>query len=77
MGEIKCMNIKIKNKYLFLCNRQNKFILQVEGRSYNFLVRAVNDLGDSPDLITEQPVLAKNPFDPPGLIFLSKMFNQF
>jgi hypothetical protein len=55
---------------------QNKFILQVEGRSYNFLVRAVNDLGDSPDLITEQPVLAKNPFDPPGLIFLTNMFDQ-
>jgi len=30
-------------------------------------VRAVNDLGDSPDLVTEEPVVAKNPFDPPGI----------
>jgi len=38
---------------------------KVEGKSYKFLVRAVNELGDSPDLITEDAVVAKNPFDPP------------
>ena len=37
-----------------------------EGKAYKFLVRAVNDLGDSPDLETEGEVIAKNPFDPPG-----------
>ena len=36
----------------------------VEGRSYRFLVRAVNQLGDSPDLETEEDILAKDPFDP-------------
>ena len=43
------------------------WFFKAEGRSYNFLVRAVNDLGDSPDLVTEEPVVAKNPFDPPGI----------
>ncbi len=41
----------------------------VEGRAYKFLVRAVNQIGDSPDLETENEVIAKNPFDlpsPPG-----------
>merc|ERR1712013_245998 len=41
----------------------------VEGRNYKFLVRAVNDEGDSPDLETEDFVTAKNEFDvptPPG-----------
>jgi titin len=38
----------------------------VEGRSYKFLVRAVNKDGDSPDLLTEEATVAKNPFDPPG-----------
>lgn len=38
----------------------------VEGRAYKFLVRAVNQLGDSPDLETEQEIIAKNPFDPPS-----------
>lgn len=38
----------------------------VEGKSYKFLVRAVNQLGDSPDLETETDVVAKNPFDPPS-----------
>ena len=38
----------------------------VEGKSYMFLVRAVNNDGDSPDLETEVPTVAKNPFDPPG-----------
>ena len=36
-----------------------------EGKSYKFLVRAVNKEGDSPDLVTEEVVVAKNPFDPP------------
>ena len=26
----------------------------------------MNELGDSPDLISEEPILANNPFDPPG-----------
>lgn len=41
----------------------------VEGRNYKFLVRAVNDEGDSPDLETEDFITAKNEFDvptPPG-----------
>ena len=38
----------------------------VEGKSYQFLVRAVNQDGDSPDLVTEEAIVAKNPFDPPG-----------
>ena len=38
----------------------------VEGKSYKFLVRAVNQEGDSPDLVTEDVTIAKNPFDPPG-----------
>lgn len=37
-----------------------------EGKAYKFLVRAVNDLGDSPDLVTEDAIIAKNPFDPPS-----------
>ena len=37
----------------------------VEGHTYKFLVRAVNQLGDSPDLETESEIVAKNPFDPP------------
>ena len=36
-----------------------------EGRAYKFLVRAVSTEGDSPDLETEEAVVAKNPFDPP------------
>ena len=38
----------------------------VEGKSYKFLVRAVNQDGDSPDLVTEEAIVARNPFDPPG-----------
>jgi len=41
----------------------------VEGRNYKFLVRAVNDEGDSPDLQTDNFTTAKNEFDvptPPG-----------
>ena len=49
---------------------------QVEGRSYHLLVRAVNDLGDSPDLVTEEPIVAKNPFDPPGLISKNILFKN-
>ena len=41
----------------------------VEGKSYKFLVRAVNQDGDSPDLETEEGIMAKNPFDPPGKSF--------
>ena len=37
----------------------------VENHSYKFLVRAVNKLGDSPDLETEGETIARNPFDPP------------
>ena len=40
----------------------------VEGRAYKFLVRAVNQIGDSPDLETENEVIAKNPFDPPSAV---------
>ena len=36
-----------------------------EGRVYKFLVRAVSTEGDSPDLETEDTVVAKDPFDPP------------
>lgn len=38
----------------------------VEGRRYKFLVRAVNKDGDSPDLETEDFVVAKNAFSPPS-----------
>ena len=38
----------------------------VEGRAYKFLVRAVNQIGDSPDLETENEIIAKNPFDLPS-----------
>jgi len=38
----------------------------VEGRAYKFLVRAVNQIGDSPDLETETEIIAKNPFDLPS-----------
>jgi len=37
----------------------------VEGRSYRFLVRAVNEDGDSPNLETEDSTIAKNEFDVP------------
>merc|ERR1719175_532452 len=37
----------------------------VEGRSYKFLVRAVNEDGDSPNLETEDSTIAKNEFDVP------------
>ena len=37
----------------------------VEGRSYKFLVRAVNEDGDSPNLETEDFTIAKNEFDVP------------
>jgi hypothetical protein len=37
-----------------------------EGKAYKFLVRAVNKEGDSPDLISEEAVVAKDPFDPPS-----------
>ena len=37
----------------------------VEGHVYKFLVRAVNQIGDSPDLETDNEIIAKNPFDPP------------
>ena len=36
-----------------------------EGRVYKFLVRAVSAEGDSPDLETEDTVVAKDPYDPP------------
>ena len=44
----------------------------VEGKSYKFLVRAVNQDGDSPDLETEEGIMAKNPFDPPGKTILQR-----
>jgi len=37
----------------------------VENHNYMFLVRAVNKDGDSPDLMTDDFVTAKNPFDVP------------
>ena len=37
----------------------------VEGRSYRFLVRAVNEDGDSPNLETEDATIAKNEFEVP------------
>lgn len=37
----------------------------VENHSYKFLVRAVNKDGDSPDLETDDFIIAKNPFDVP------------
>jgi len=37
----------------------------VEGRNYKFLVRAVNENGDGPDLITEDFITAKNQFQVP------------
>ena len=41
----------------------------VEGKQYQFLVRACNDAGDSADLETEEVITAKNPFDPPSKNF--------
>jgi len=38
----------------------------VEGRNYKFLVRAVNEDGDSPNLETEDFITAKNPFEVPS-----------
>ena len=38
-----------------------------EGKSYKFLVRACNKAGDSPDLVMDEAIVAKNPFDPPGV----------
>lgn len=38
----------------------------VEGKSYKFLVRAVNEDGDSPELETEDFIIAKNAFDKPS-----------
>ena len=38
----------------------------VEGRKYKFLVRAVNKDGDSPDLETDDFIVAKNAFSPPS-----------
>ena len=38
----------------------------VENHSYKFLVRAVNQLGDSPDLETESEIVARNPYDTPS-----------
>ena len=37
-----------------------------EGKPYKFRVRAVNALGESLPLDTEQEIIAKNPFDPPS-----------
>ncbi|KAL1129846.1 hypothetical protein AAG570_012790 [Ranatra chinensis] len=37
-----------------------------EGKPYKFRVRAVNKEGESDELETEKPIIAKNPFDPPG-----------
>ncbi|EDW50927.1 GM26811 [Drosophila sechellia] len=36
-----------------------------EGKAYKFRVRAVNKEGESEDLETEKPIIAKNPFDEP------------
>ncbi|GBP08913.1 Twitchin [Eumeta japonica] len=36
-----------------------------EGKPYKFRVRAVNKEGESEDLETEKPIIAKNPFDEP------------
>lgn len=37
-----------------------------EGKKYKFRVKAVNKEGESEDLEMEQPIIAKNPFDPPS-----------
>ena len=37
-----------------------------EGKEYKFRVRAVNKDGESADLATLEPIIAKNPFDPPS-----------
>jgi len=36
-----------------------------EGKAYKFRVRAVNKEGESEDLETEKPIIAKNPYDEP------------
>ncbi len=36
------------------------------GKTYKFLVRATNREGDSQDLVMEEPIVAKDPFSPPG-----------
>ena len=47
----------------------------VEGKSYKFQVRAVNKDGDSPDLETENFILAKDEFDKPSPPGKPKMVN--
>ena len=47
----------------------------VEGKQYQFLVRACNDAGDSPDLETEEVITAKNPFEPPSEYYKCVMSN--
>lgn len=37
-----------------------------EGHEYEFRVKAVNDEGESEPLVTDKPIIAKNPFDVPG-----------
>jgi predicted phage tail protein len=37
-----------------------------EGKPYKFRVKAVNKEGESEELETEKPIIAKNPFDEPG-----------
>lgn len=37
-----------------------------EGKPYKFRVRAVNKEGESDELETDKPIIAKNPFDEPG-----------
>ena len=38
----------------------------VEGNQYHFRVYAVNEIGESEPGITDEPITAKLPFDPPG-----------
>ena len=46
----------------------------VQGKSYKFLVRAVNQVGDSPDLETEDVTVARDTFDPPGELLQKIIF---
>ena len=52
------------------CGRSHELSCHVEGlecmHEYLFRVKAVNSEGDSEPLEGTDPVLAKNPFDPPG-----------
>ena len=51
-----------ENSASTVCGKES----QTLGWARKFLVRAVNQLGDSPDLETESEIVARNPYDTPS-----------